>query len=288
MMRSASRFCLQLLAFIAAFVIARTEAQTPQPQSAQEQPSLELVDPKTLRVCADPRNMPFSTQTGEGFENKLAELFARKLGKDLAYEWYPQATGFVRMTLMARRCDVVIGYPLGDDLVQPTNPYYRSAYALVFKPGTGLDAIENLEDPRLKDKRIGVVAGTPPSSNMAAAGLMGHAKPYPLVIDTRYDSSAEAMIHDLEAGEIDVGVLWGPIAGYYAKQAKPPLSLALLTKEKSGPPMTYRIVMGVRRTDQDWKRELNSLIGANQKEIDHLLLSYGVPLLDEKDNQIKE
>jgi quinoprotein dehydrogenase-associated probable ABC transporter substrate-binding protein len=279
--RPCSQLLLQLLALLAASSLAH--AQTP-----DAQPSLELVDPKTLRVCADPRSMPFSTQSGEGFENKLAELFARKLGKDLAYEWYPQATGFVRMTLLARRCDVVMGYPLGDDLVQPTNPYYRSAYALVFKPGTGLDGIEELEDPRLKDKRIGVVAGTPPSNNMAAAGLMAKAKPYPLVIDTRFDSSAQAMIHDLDTGEIDAGVLWGPIAGYYAKQASPPLSLSLLIKEKSGPNMTYRIVMGVRRSDQEWKRQLNSLISANQKEIDHLLLSYGVPLLDERDNQIKE
>ncbi|MBV8428049.1 MAG: substrate-binding domain-containing protein [Hyphomicrobiales bacterium] len=293
MMGRASHVLLRLLAFVGGVAIGQSEAQTPQAapaqiQSSQPQTSLELVDPKTLRVCADPRNMPFSTQAGDGFENKLAELFAHKLGKDLAYEWYPQATGFVRMTLMQRRCDVVMGYPLGDDLVQPTNPYYRSAYALVFKPGTGLDGIETLEDPRLKDKRIGIVAGTPPSDNMASAGLMAHAKPYPLVIDTRYDSSAQAMIHDLESGEIDLGVLWGPIAGYYAKQAKSPLSLVLLTKEKSGPSMTYRIVMGVRRSDQDWKRELNSLIAANQKEINQLLLSYGVPLLDEKDNQIKE
>ena len=293
MMGPASHVLLRLLAFVGGVAIGQSEPQTPQAapaqiQSSQPQTSLELVDPKTLRVCADPRNMPFSTQAGDGFENKLAELFAHKLGKDLAYEWYPQATGFVRMTLMQRRCDVVMGYPLGDDLVQPTNPYYRSAYALVFKPGTGLDGIETLEDPRLKDKRIGVVAGTPPSDNMAAAGLMARAKPYPLVIDTRYDSSAQAMIHDLESGEIELGVLWGPIAGYYAKQAKSPLSLVLLTKEKSGPSMTYRIVMGVRRSDQDWKRELNSLIAANQKEINQLLLSYGVPLLDEKDNQIKE
>jgi quinoprotein dehydrogenase-associated probable ABC transporter substrate-binding protein len=278
--RAASLF-LHLLSLWAIASIAH--AQTP-----EAQPSLELVDPKTLRVCADPRNMPFSTQAGEGFENKLAELFARKLGKDLAYEWYPQATGFVRMTLLARRCDVVMGYPLGDDLVQPTNPYYRSAYALVFKPGTGLDGIEELEDPRLKDKHIGVVAGTPPSDNMAAAGLMANAKPYPLVVDTRFDSSAQAMMHDLATGVIDVGVLWGPLAGYYAKQSNPPLSISLLTKEKSGPNMTYRIVMGVRRSDQDWKRQLNSLIAANQKEIDQLLLSYGVPLLDERDNQIKE
>jgi ABC-type amino acid transport substrate-binding protein len=117
---------------------------------------------------------------------------------------------------------------------------------------------------------------------------MANAKPYPLVIDTRVDSSTQAMIHDLEAGVIDVAVLWGPIAGYYAKQESPPLSISLLTKEKVGPSMTYRIVMGVRRSDQEWKRQLNSLIAENQKEIDHLLLSYGVPLLDEQDNLKKE
>ncbi|MFI5012838.1 MAG: substrate-binding domain-containing protein [Hyphomicrobiales bacterium] len=265
-----------------------TTASTALAQMLNTPPSLELVDPKTLRVCADPRNMPFSTQAGEGFENKLAELFAGKLGKTVAYEWYPQATGFIRRTLLARRCDVVMGYPLGDDLIQPTNPYYRSAYALVFKPGKGLDGVDTLEDPRLKGKHIGIVAGTPPANNMADAGLMADAKPYPLVIDTRFDSSAQAMIHDLDTGEIDVAVLWGPLAGYYAKNASPPLSISLLTKEKSGPNMTFRIVMGVRRSDQDWKRQLNSLIGGNQKEINHLLLSYGVPLLDEQDNLIKE
>ena len=272
---------LALLALSGALSMGRAFSQ-------DAQPSLELVDPKTLRVCADPRDLPFSTQSGEGFENKLAEMFAKELGKELAYEWYPQATGFVRMTLLSRRCDVIMGYPLGDDLVQPTNPYYRSAYAVVFKPGQGLEGIASIEDPRLKDKRIGVVAGTPPSTNMAAAGLMSKAKPYPLVIDTRFESSSEAMIKDLESGEIDAGILWGPIAGYYAKKHEPPLSISLLTKEASGPSMTYRIVMGVRRSDQEWKRQLNGLIAARQKEINHLLLSYGVPLLDEQDNLITQ
>ena len=103
--------------------------------------SLELVDPKILRVCADPRNMPFSDEQGEGFENKLAELLAKKLGKGLAYTWYPQATGFVRNTLGAHKCDVVMGFPQGNDIVQSTNPYYRTSYALIFKPGNGLDGI---------------------------------------------------------------------------------------------------------------------------------------------------
>ena len=253
------------------------------PQSA-----LELIDPKVFSVCADPHNMPFSTDKGEGFENKLAELFANKLGKGSAYAWYPQATGFVRNTLAAHRCDVIMGAPQGDDMVQVTNPYYRTAYALVFKQGRGLEGVDTLEDPRLKGKRIGIVAGTPPGNNMATNGLMANAKPYPLVVDTRVDSSAEAMMRDLEAGDIDVGVLWGPMAGYYAQQARSPMTVVPLVKETTGPRLAYRIAMGVRFADQDWKRLLNRMITENQPAINKLLLSYGVPLLDDNDRPITE
>jgi quinoprotein dehydrogenase-associated probable ABC transporter substrate-binding protein len=162
--------------------------------------SIELVDPKVLRVCADPRNLPFSNEKGEGFENKLAELFAEKLQKKLDYMYFPQAIGFVRVTLAAHRCDVIMGFPQGDDLVQGTNPYYRTAYALVVKQGSGLADVATLEDQRLKGKHIGIVAGTPPATNMAVNGLMSNAKPYALMIDTRLDSSAEAMIKDLTSG----------------------------------------------------------------------------------------
>jgi quinoprotein dehydrogenase-associated probable ABC transporter substrate-binding protein len=248
--------------------------------------SIELVDPKVLRVCADPRNLPFSNEKGEGFENKLAELFAEKLQKKLDYMYFPQAAGFVRMTLAAHRCDVIMGFPQGDDLVQGTNPYYRTAYALVAKQGSGLDDVAALEDQRLKGKHIGVVAGTPPATNMAAYGLITNAKPYPLMIDTRLDSSAVAMIKDLMAGEIDAGVLWGPMAGYYAKQANPPLHVTPLVKETSGPRLTYRIGMGVRPADQNWKRLLNRLIQENQSMINKILLDFGVPLLDENDRPI--
>src|SRR5881227_4091428 len=210
--------------------------------------SIELVGPKVLRVCADPNNMPFSTDKGEGFENKLAELLAEKLGKGLSYSWYPQAPGFVRNTLAAHKCDVIMGIPQGDDLVQVTNPYYRTAYALVLKPGHGLEGVDTLGDPRLKDKHIGIVAGTPAGNNMAANGLMANAKPYPLVIDTRVDSSAAAMMHDLATGEIDAGILWGPMAGYYARQASVPVAVKPLTKEGADPRLTYRIAMGVRHT----------------------------------------
>jgi quinoprotein dehydrogenase-associated probable ABC transporter substrate-binding protein len=243
--------------------------------------SIELVDPKVLRVCADPRNLPFSNEKGEGFENKLAELFAEKLQKKLDYMYFPQATGFVKMTLGAHRCDIIMGFPQGDDLVQGTNPYYRTAYALVAKQGSGLDEVTTLEDERLKSKRIGIVAGTPPATNMAVAGLMMNARPYQLMIDTRFDSSSAAMIKDLMAGEIDAGILWGPMAGYYAKQANPPLHVMPLVRETSGPQLVFRIGMGVRPADQNWKRLLNRLIQENQPAINKILLDFGVPLLDE-------
>ena len=249
--------------------------------------SIELVDPKVLRVCADPRNLPFSNDKGEGFENKLAELFADKLQKKLDYMYFPQATGFVRVTLAAHRCDVIMGLPQGDDLVQGTNPYYRTAYALIAKPGNGLDDVTTLEDERLKGKHIGIVAGTPPATNMAVAGLMANAKPYPLMIDTRIDSTAAAMIDDLMSGQIDAGILWGPMAGFYAKRANPPLHVTLLVKETTGPRLVYRIGMGVRSADQNWKRQLNRLIQENQPEINKILLEFGVPLLDESDKPIK-
>jgi quinoprotein dehydrogenase-associated probable ABC transporter substrate-binding protein len=267
-----------------AFVPAPSLAQAVErPQS-----SLELIDPKVLRVCADPHNMPFSAEKGEGFENKLAELFASKLGKGLTYSFYPQATGFVRNTLAAHRCDVIMGVPQGDDLIQVTNPYYRTAYGLVFKPGRGLDGVETMADPRLKGRRIGVVAGTPPGNNMAANGLMANAKPYPLVVDTRIDSSAEAMMRDLETGDIDAGILWGPMAGYYARQATSATAVVPLVKETAGPRLAYRIGMGVRFSDQDWKRLLNRMIADNQPAINALLLSFGVPLLDDNDRPLTE
>ena len=248
--------------------------------------SIELIDPKVLRVCADPRNMPFSDEKGEGFENKLAELVAQKLGKSLAYTWYPQAPGFVRNTLGAYKCDVIMGYPQGNDIVQSTNPYYRTAYALVSRPGTGFDEVDTLEDARLKGKHIGIVAGTPPATLLAVNGLMANAKPYPLVIDTRFDSSAAAMMKDLAAGDIDVAVLWGPMAGYYSKQATPPMKVVPLTKEKSGPRLAYYITMGVRGADQEWKRQLNRLIAENQPAINAILAGFGVPLLDDKGQPI--
>jgi quinoprotein dehydrogenase-associated probable ABC transporter substrate-binding protein len=281
------RWTIRVLRSIA---VAVTVASTPAWAQGRESPdlSIELVDPKVLRVCADPHNLPFSNDKGEGFENKLAELFAEKLDRKVAYTFFPQATGFVRMTLAAHRCDVIMGFPQGDDLVQSTNPYYRTSYALIYKAGGDLEGIDRLSDERLKQKRIGVVAGTPPATYLAANSLLGRTKPYALMIDTRIDSSAEAMIKDLKAGEIDVGILWGPMAGYFARNESPPIRVVPLLKDTGGPQLAYRIAMGVRGTDQNWKRQLSRLIQENQPAINKLLISYGVPLLDEKDQPITD
>jgi len=278
------RALLVSLLAIAATLVSRDVCRAQTSESGDL--SIELVDPKVLRVCADPRNLPFSNEKGEGFENKLAEFFAEKLQKKLDYMYFPQATGFVRMTLGSHRCDVIMGFPQGNDLAQGTNPYYRTAYALVVKQGSGLDDVATLEDERLKGKHIGIVAGTPPATNMAVNGLMMNAKPYPLMIDTRFDSSAEAMIGDLQKGEIDAAVLWGPMAGFYAKNASPALHVTPLVKETTGPKLAYRIGMGVRPADQNWKRQLNRLIQENQPAINKILLDFGVPLLDENDRPI--
>jgi quinoprotein dehydrogenase-associated probable ABC transporter substrate-binding protein len=283
--------CRRIMLVAALFCVAAAavSAGRVHAQGAGLDLDLELVDAKVLRVCADPSNLPFSNDKGEGFENKLAELLAAKLHKSIAYTWYPQSTGFVRNTLGARRCDVIPGFPQGDELVQSTNPYYRTAYALVVRADSDLAGVDALGDQRIRDKRIGIVAGTPPATYLSVYGEMAKAKPYPLVVDTRVDSSAQAMMKDLASGEIDAGVLWGPMAGYYAKQATPPMRVTPLMKEPRDPrfpPLTFRMAMGVRATDQNWKRDLNRLIADNQAEINQLLIGFGVPLLDEQGRQI--
>ena len=218
--------------------------------------SIELVDPHVFRACADPRDLPFSNEAGEGFENKIAELFAHKLGKSVAYTFYPDATGFIRNTLNAHRCDVVLGIAQGDDIVQPTNPYYRTSYVAAYRQDGPLKGLDSLSDPRLKTAKIGIVAGTPPATLLAENGLLGHIKSYALVVDTRFNSPTHEMMDDLDRGEIDVALLWGPIAGYYATKAKTPTAVVPLVKEQGGPRMVFRIVMGVRHSDQNWKRAL--------------------------------
>ena len=246
----------------------------------------EIVDRSRLRVCADPGNMPFSNKAGEGFENRIAELVADALEVPIHYTWFPQATGFIRNTLQARKCDVIIGISLGFELLQNTNPYYRTAYVLVHRADAEFSA-DSLKDTALKDKRIGVIAGTPPGNLMARYGLMGKARPYHLMVDTRFSQPGRQMIDDIIAGDIDAGVLWGPIAGYFAKQSGADLKVVPLLKETEGPKMDYRITMGVRFNEPNWKRLLNKVIRKTQGRINAILHDYGVPLLDNQGKLMK-
>ncbi len=255
---------------------------------ASAQTTSDLVARSALRVCADPANLPFSNERRQGFENKVADLIGKKLDLPVVYTWFPQATGFVRRTLRDRKCDIIMGFSQGHELVQNSNHYYRSTYVMVFKTGGKLEGIENLDDPRLRDARIGVVAGTPPATILAINQLLGRIKPYPLIVDRRHDSPAERMIGDLEKGEIDIGLMWGPIGGYYAGKAAAKLTVQPMVKETKGPRMAYRITFGIRKGEPDWKHKLNDLIAANQSEINAILLEYGVPLLTEQDELIRQ
>ena len=248
----------------------------------------DLVDRSALRVCADPSNLPFSDKNRKGFENKLADLIGAKLEVPVLYTWFPQATGFIRNTLGARKCDLVIGYAQGHELVQNTNHYYRSAYVLIYRTDSDLAGVKSLDDKRLKDKRIGVVAGTPPATVMALNGLIGKAKPFHLVVDRRYRSPGEEMVGEIVSGDLAAGVLWGPIGGYYAKKSGAPLSVVPLVNESRGPRMAYRITMGVRRQELEWKRQLNKLLRKHREEIEKILTDFGVPLLDEQDKLVTE
>lgn len=242
----------------------------------------EMVDQTTLRVCADPNNLPFSNDKGEGFENKIAELMAAKLGVPLTYTWFPQTVGFVRNTLRAYRCDLMMGVVTADELVQNTNPYYRSAYVLAFREADR-DRLASLDSEAMRAARIGIVAGTPVSDLLVRKGLITQARPYQLMVDTRLENPPKAMLEDLALGRLDAALLWGPIAGYYATRERVPLGLVPLASDpRSGLRVDFRISMGMRANEPLWKHRVNDLIRELEPQIQAILTEYGVPLLDEQ------
>ncbi len=262
-----------------AAIVACAALLTVLPSDGEAQTS-EAVDQAALRVCSDPNNLPFSNAAGEGFENKIAELFAAELGVPVRYTWYPNTVGFIRNTLRLRKCDLVLAAPTASELLQNSNPYYRSTYALVFARDSGITS-KSLGDPVMKTLRIGVVAGTPGASLIAKYGLFDQMRPYQLMIDTRFESATAQMADDIAAGELDVGILWGPIAGYHVKSHNPTLVMVPLDPEtEKGVRIDFRIHMGLRYNEPEWKQRLNDLIRDNQDEINAILMAYGVPLLD--------
>jgi quinoprotein dehydrogenase-associated probable ABC transporter substrate-binding protein len=243
-----------------------------------------------LRVCGDPGNMPFSQRREDGFENKIAAIIADELKVKLRYYWLTQGPGFVRNTLGTGLCDLIIGQAFGSDLVQTTNPYYRSSYTLVTRAGE-LDGITALDDPRLKGKAIGVIAGTPPVNRMGDLGLVSTMKayaPYQLDPSRKFQTVGAEIIGALAAKEVDAAVLWGPAAGWLAKQSGTPMTVVPLLKEPQRPPMAYRIAMGVRLGENDWKRSLNTVLRKRKADIEKVLRDYDVPLLDDEESKLAE
>ncbi|WP_245890934.1 substrate-binding domain-containing protein [Albidovulum aquaemixtae] len=261
-------------------------SSTAVPADAQE--TSDLVSDAAFRVCADPANRPLSVEDGSGFENRIAELFAGELGLPVKYTWFPMATGFIRRTLAANECDVVIGYAQGDELVLNTNHYYTSAYVLIAEADGPLAGVTALSDPALKGKRLGVIAGSAPATHLVRNGLIAGAKGYELFVDRRYQDPSGDMLADLEAGTIDAAILWGPIGGPLVKASHPDLKVTPLMKEPGQPRLFYRITMGVRQGEKAWTRRLNSLIRRNQDRIDAILADAGVPLLTDMGTELKD
>ncbi|MEQ1652812.1 MAG: substrate-binding domain-containing protein [Hyphomicrobium sp.] len=254
---------------------------------AADAPKADLVNRKQLRVCSDPADLPFSNEKREGFENKIAEVIADDLKVPVTYTWFPKATGFIRMTLFAKKCDLVIGWGQGDDMVLNTNSIYRSTSALIYKAGSGYDGVDTLADPKLQGKRAGVVQGSAGGTLAAKYGLMSKVKGYRMMTDRRFDNPAEDMMKDILSGEIDFGVHWGPIAAYWAKQTSDKLVVVPLLKESASNKIAFRITMGVRNGDDAWKRQLNEIIARRRSDIDKILMDYGVPLMVEDDTSIE-
>jgi quinoprotein dehydrogenase-associated probable ABC transporter substrate-binding protein len=241
----------------------------------------DTVDRSELKVCADPNNLPYSDEKKEGFENKIAELMGGELGLKVDYAWFPQVIGFVRNTLRARLCDLVMGTVAGDEIMQTTNPYYFTTYVMFYRSDKAL-AIEGTQDARLTGLRLGVVAGTPPADLLVRHELMSHTKPYALTVDTRAESPTHQMVQDVIDGTIDVGFLWGPIAGYYRKHDNLPLTMVPLKDEPGAARMEYHIAMGVRANEPEWRRRINAAILKRQRDMTAILRDYGVPLLNEQ------
>ncbi len=248
--------------------------------NAHSRTYIEAVDPEKFRVCADGNLMPYSNEAKEGFDNKIAALFAEKLGRPVVHEWYPQVSPkFVRDTLELKKCDVVMSVPAGVKSMLHTNPYYRTGYVMVVPKDSGITA-RSLDDPEMAGLKIGVVAGSQPSRLVAKYGLFDNTRSYALRFDTRKKSMGRLMMQDLKEGLSDVALMFGPKAAYHARAEGLDVELIPLESlDNHENRMDFLMTMGVRVGEQNWKRTLNKLIKENQDEITAILEEYDVPLL---------
>ena len=251
---------------------------------ASKQP--EAKPARLLRVCADPNNLPFSNDRLEGFENKIAEILARDLGAEVEYTWWAQRRGFIRNTLRAGACDLVVGVPMSFELALTTSPYYRSSYVFVYRKDRGLH-ISSFDDPVLRKLRVGVqiigddYANSPPAHALAKRGVVGNLKGYTVYGDYSRPNPPARIIEAVAAGEVDVAVVWGPLAGYFAKRQAVGLEIVPVSPQIDQPflPFVYDISMGIRRGDDAFKQEIEDALARRREEIEGILDQYGVPRL---------
>ena len=259
------------------------QAQATRAQPAQTQPQFER-PAGVLRVCADPNNLPFSNERGEGFENRIAELLATDLHQRLEYTWWAQRRGFFRNTLRAGACDLVLGVPASFELAATTAPYYRSTYVFVYRKGKGIN-VASFDDAALKGLKVGVQlvgddgANTPPAHALAARGLARNLRGYTLYGDYRERNPPARIVEAVAKGEVDVAVAWGPLAGYFARRQPAPLEVVPVSPQFDLPflPFVYDISMGVRRGDEELLRQLDAFIERRRPDIERILDEYGVP-----------
>lgn len=247
-------------------------------------PPLAHAAPRELRVCADPNNLPFSRQDGSGFENRIIELVARDLGATVRYTWWAQRRGNVRNTIAAGECDVVPGVASGIEMLSTTRPYYRSSYVFVAREGTRWARVQSLDDVALRDARIGVQlvgddgANTPPAHALARRGLYANIQGFTVYGDYDAPAPQRPILDAVARGDVDLALVWGPTAGYFAKQVAAPLHLSPVTPWLDGAePMVFDVSMGVRREDRALRRELDDALERNADAIARILDEYGVP-----------
>lgn len=252
-----------------------------------------LAAAEPFRVCSDPLNPPFSDKNGNGFENKIAELFAQDLGMSIEYTWFPQRIGFIRNTLKAKlpdrdayKCDVVIGVPVGYDMTVTTKPYYRSTYVLLYAKNRGWDDIKSINDltmlapDKRKTLRIAMFDRGPGTAWLHQNGLIAQGIPYQSMSGDPDNNTAMTIENDIKAGVIDMVIIWGPMAGHLVSDSPPGTYEVLPMPPTPGIRFDYSIAMGVRYGDQERKKELNRLIEKHSEQIKEILLGYHVPLLE--------
>lgn len=256
-------------------------------------PTAQAWEGKTLKVCADPNNPPYSDDRGQGFENKIADILAKSLGKKVEYTWFPQRLGFIRNTLKAQlpdseeyKCDLVIGLPTGYEMAATTQPYYRSTYALVFAKGRGWDDIKSPEDlaklpkERKAKLKLAMFDGSPATDWLLKHDFVPYAIPYQSMTGDAAVNTAMILDRDIKAGKLDMAIVWGPIAGYLPYHNKAGSFALIPMRSAEGIKFDFPMSMGVRFPDKARKQELDQWIGQHAAEIEALLTQYKVPLVD--------